>query len=435
MRGNSNYSKNRGGNRPFNNSGGRNGYHRHGSQNRHFKSNTKPFIPHVLFDFIQAEHAFPRVKPVSAIEEKALNDALIKRNQDLTPATNEQTQLLNTITKIQTILDNIIIAPGEFDACQIDEIKQVGSFKKGTLLMSNKLVADICVILKTLPTREAVSALAIKVFDELRKTITNPLEIKNLQMNLNESGFEICSAAFDSLSAVDVAVQVLVTTQYQNIRKLDPSLHLDAKQCQLNLASVKHARWFEENASHSTIKVLIRILKDIRNRFEGLAPLSPWVIDLMAHYAIMNNPKREPLSLVVAFKRIFQLLSAGFFLPGAAGIVDPCEHSPTRVHTTLSLEHQDCICYTFQTLLRVLSHGGYRQIIGLEGNSSIATSPSVWAGVVIIPSSKAYEPSLDQQNEDKDDEMNQLNENQDQMFLSDESAKMDNFQQVANPVY
>ena len=74
---------------------------------------------------------------------------------------------------------------------------------------------------------------------------------------------------------------------------------------------------------------------------------------------------------------------------------------------------------------------------GLEGNSSIATSPSVWAGVVIIPSSKAYEPSLDQQNEDKDDEMNQLDENQDQdqMFLSDESAKMDNFQQVANPVY
>lgn len=48
-------------------------------------------------------------------------------------------------------------------------------------------------------------------------------------MNLNESGFEICSAAFDSLSAVDVAVQVLVTTQYQNIRKLDPSLHCKFK--------------------------------------------------------------------------------------------------------------------------------------------------------------------------------------------------------------
>ena len=43
--------------------------------------------------------------------------ALIKRNQDLTPTPNEQTQLLNLITKIQTILDNLIISPGDFDAC------------------------------------------------------------------------------------------------------------------------------------------------------------------------------------------------------------------------------------------------------------------------------------------------------------------------------
>lgn len=44
-------------------------------------------------------------------------------------------------------------------------------------------------------------------------------------MNLNESGFEIVSTAVMGVTAVDVAVQVLVTTQFHNLRKLDPSLH------------------------------------------------------------------------------------------------------------------------------------------------------------------------------------------------------------------
>ena len=102
-------------------------------------------------------------------------------------------------------------------------------------------------------------------------------------MSVNESGFELLlpHQTMVNQALSDLAVQVLVTTQGHNIRKLDPSIHrnlsndnsqqiqmvilllhlksfksdhflVDARTCQLSLASIRHARWFEDNATHST---------------------------------------------------------------------------------------------------------------------------------------------------------------------------------------
>lgn len=348
----------------------------------------RAFIPHIPFDLVQCESTFPRAKPYP--DDKSFTDALLKRNNDLTPSSQEQAAILALVTKIQGIFDSLILTPTSFEPAQIEEVRQVGSFKKGTMMAGHN-VADIVVMLKTLPTKEAVSVLGNKIVDDLRAA--DPQEV--LSMLTNTSGFEISSA--------DATVKCLITTIPPNLKKLDPELHLDGKVMQGHLAAIRHARWFEENAFHSSIKLLIRLLRDLKNRFKGFEPLTPWIIDLLSHNAIMNNPQRQPLAINVAFKRCLQLLAAGFFLPGSVGITDPCEQGTVRVHTVMTLEQQDMVCFTAQTLLRVLTHGGFKQVLGLEGNSSIATDMSVWEGVVVTPSDKAYEKPEKKEGEDDEE--------------------------------
>ncbi|EAT32250.2 AAEL015636-PA, partial [Aedes aegypti] len=111
----------------------------------------KSFLPRHPFDLTLAEPAFPRVS--APPDDSVLTNALLKRSQDLTPTQQEQTAISNLVTKVQAVLDNLVIAPGDFNKCQLDEVRQVGSFKKGTMMAGHN-VADIVIILKTLPTKD-----------------------------------------------------------------------------------------------------------------------------------------------------------------------------------------------------------------------------------------------------------------------------------------
>ncbi|XP_015119247.1 interleukin enhancer-binding factor 2 [Diachasma alloeum] len=351
----------------------------------------KQFLPRHPFDYTLCEAAFPPVKP--APDESDLTQALLKKNSDMCPTPKEQTSILDLVVKLQSVLDNLIVAPGTFEACQLEELRKVGSFKKGTMIKGHN-VADIVVILKTLPTKTAVEALGNKVYTDL-KTV-NPKDVFRLVQT--ERGFDIANN--------EATVRILITTLHQNLRKLESEQHVDVKICQGHLAAIRHSGWFEENAHHTSIKILIRLLRDLRTRFEGFEPLSPWMLDLLAHNAIMNNPGRQALPINQAYRRVLQLLSSGLFLPGSAGISDPCEGGNIRVHTAMTLEQQDLVCLTAQTLLRVLAHGGFRPL--LEGTNKLAVEMSVWpGGVVASPLDKAYEPPTDQEQSEDMEENNE----------------------------
>ncbi|KAK2701279.1 hypothetical protein QYM36_020065, partial [Artemia franciscana] len=151
---------------------------------------------------------------------------------------------------------------------QIEEVRPVGSYKKGTMMRGSNM-ADLVVILKSMPARQAVDAMGMKLCQELEQQDPK----LGATFTSNERGFHVSSGS--------ATIRIMTATVPVNMKKLDSSLHLDYKILQQNMAAVRQCRWFEESAHHSSIRVLIRILKHLKNRYELLNPLTPWMVDLL----------------------------------------------------------------------------------------------------------------------------------------------------------
>lgn len=254
-------------------------------------------------------------------------------------------------------------------------------------MITKRNKADIVVILKTLPVIEAIKTLSAKVLDELIKF--DALNETALAVEIIEGGFEVMNIENKACA------RVLIATIMSNIRRIDSNVHVSVRLLQRHMAAIRHMRWFDETANLTTIKVLIRVLRDVADRYDGLKALTPWMITVLSHYAVTFRKSQQLLPLHVAFKRVFQLLASGLFLPGSTGIPDPI--NLVTMHSQLSFSDLDKICLTAQTLLRVLSHtDGYKVILGLEKDSmeevgGFTKNMSIWGGVVVVPSNEAYE--------------------------------------------
>lgn len=215
---------------------------------------------------------------------------------------------------------------------------QIGSYKKGTMLRGRN-VADIVLILKNPPTKEAIQALLTKIKDEMANILRTEIVMRSqfVTIEANDNGIDVFNCC--------ARVRILFATS--DMRESDAN----TKEMQRHLIGIKHTRWFESEANHSTMKALIRILRDAVERCDGLKMLSTRTIDLLVHFVSLNRSTQEILPIHKAFIRVFQLLASGIFLPGSPGIIDPCDDNRTNIAESMTLEERDICCMTAQVSL------------------------------------------------------------------------------------
>lgn len=129
------------------------------------------------------------------------------------------------------------------------------------------------------------------------------------------------------IAGTHAVLKILVAIPADEFHKLDPGLHIKVESLDKNLAALRHALWFDEHAGQPAIKILVRLVKDVKQRCTGLAPLDVWTIELLSHYCVTCTPDKNSLSLTHAFRRFFQLLSSGFLLHTSVGVADPCDQT------------------------------------------------------------------------------------------------------------
>lgn len=363
---------NRGGHRGGYNRGRSGGYR--GGRN---SARNSVFIPFQPFDIEHCEHHFPRTKVEGeSCEDSKLGEMLLQRNKLLVPEPDVIAVFDALFTQIKEGLMELkdeSAESAEGSTSMFEEIRKIGAYSNETLIAGCK-EAEALVMLKEAPTPEKLDELAKNVASIMGADYKVETDSKLAVITVSDkNNMRLC--CFVSC----IGVKIKGVTEGNIAKKI----------LYKNFDMAKRSRWFDDFGQEPNVKVLARIIADLRVRYQGFKGLTQWALELLAHYCVTKydeNGILTALSIPAAFKRFLMVLSSGFFLPGSSGIRDPIERDGRSVHQNFSKTDQDQICATAQTLLRVLLQGSPQKVIGLDNSQNICEEMQIIDGIVIQPS-------------------------------------------------
>ncbi|XP_055918176.1 zinc finger RNA-binding protein-like [Eupeodes corollae] len=139
------------------------------------------------------------------------------------------------------------------------------------------------------------------------------------------------------------------------------------------LAELRHSKWFQAKAATLPSCVLvIRVMRDIRQRFPVWQAMSQWAIELLVEKVISSA--RFPLGPSDGLRRIMEAVSTGLLINGP-GLIDPCEKERRDVIRNLTPQQREDITHCGQMFLRYIA---FKQIYKILGMEQMSTSKLKW---------------------------------------------------------
>uniref|UniRef100_A0A3B5R089 Zinc finger RNA-binding protein-like n=1 Tax=Xiphophorus maculatus TaxID=8083 RepID=A0A3B5R089_XIPMA len=257
------------------------------------------------------------------------------------------------------------VAEGENPARLLKGVMRVGILAKGLLLRGDRNVELILLTAKK-PTVSLLKSIAKQLPKELLTFSEDQYEV---QAHPDEANIVICSSQEPKMQVTISLTSPLMredtaAEKDKQAEGKDPPDVLNMKKCLDNLASLRHAKWFQARANGlQSCVIVIRVLRDLCQRVPTWGKLPSWLWRFQPN---MKSSASGPLSPGEAMRRVLECISTGILLPDGPGLMDPCEKEPTDVLESMKLQAREDITASTQHALRLLAFRQIHKVLGME---------------------------------------------------------------------
>ncbi|XP_019907833.2 spermatid perinuclear RNA-binding protein-like isoform X2 [Esox lucius] len=243
-------------------------------------------------------------------------------------------------------------------------VMRVGLLAKGLLIKGDKDL-ELVLMCREKPTKLLLYTISSNLPLQLQTLTGDQYEV---QSKISESAMRVVKTNDPkftlkiTLSSLAMGDKNTAPDQEEGVEGFEV---LDGQCCRAALAALRHTKWFQARVTDlKSCVIVMRVLRDMRNRLTMWEPLKEWPLELICEKALATC--NRPLGPGEALRRVMECIASGILLPGGPGVRDPCEREPTDTLSVITGQQAEAITQNAQHALRLLAFGYLHKVLNMN---------------------------------------------------------------------